>query len=225
MATRGATGGLAHAALDAVDILDVAGFDTVIIETVGVGPGRGRDRHAPRTRRSWSRRPGLATRSRRSRPAFWRSPTFTSCRKCDRRDANRTIVDLKQMLMLGAWRRTRAPWTIPVIGDQRRVAATDSTSLLDAIERHREVAFTTPRPGATPRCRSPSSGCARPPRTCCCDRFAERFANGDGVACRQAHAAREPTRTRRHRELLQRSNPARIAQGARHEPDARSKIA
>ena len=37
MATRGSTGGLARSALTAVDILDVAGFDIVIIETVGVG--------------------------------------------------------------------------------------------------------------------------------------------------------------------------------------------
>ncbi len=37
MATRGATGGMARAALDAVDILDVAGYEAVIIETVGVG--------------------------------------------------------------------------------------------------------------------------------------------------------------------------------------------
>jgi LAO/AO transport system kinase len=37
MATRGAMGGMARAALDAVDILDVAGFGTIIIETVGVG--------------------------------------------------------------------------------------------------------------------------------------------------------------------------------------------
>ena len=37
MATRGALGGLARAALDAVDILDAAGFDLVVIETVGVG--------------------------------------------------------------------------------------------------------------------------------------------------------------------------------------------
>ena len=37
MATRGAFGGLAHGTLDAVDVLDAAGFDMVIIETVGVG--------------------------------------------------------------------------------------------------------------------------------------------------------------------------------------------
>ncbi|MFP3941851.1 MAG: methylmalonyl Co-A mutase-associated GTPase MeaB, partial [Thermoanaerobaculia bacterium] len=37
MATRGALGGLAAAAHDAVDVLDAAGHDVVLVETVGVG--------------------------------------------------------------------------------------------------------------------------------------------------------------------------------------------
>ena len=37
MATRGALGGMAHATAAAVDVLDAAGFDHVIVETVGVG--------------------------------------------------------------------------------------------------------------------------------------------------------------------------------------------
>src|SRR5436190_7761867 len=37
MATRGFMGGLARATNDVVDILDAAGFDVVIVETVGVG--------------------------------------------------------------------------------------------------------------------------------------------------------------------------------------------
>jgi LAO/AO transport system kinase len=37
MATRGALGGLARATSDAVDVLDAAGFDVILIETVGVG--------------------------------------------------------------------------------------------------------------------------------------------------------------------------------------------
>ena len=37
MATRGNLGGLARATVDAVSILDAAGFDVVIVETVGVG--------------------------------------------------------------------------------------------------------------------------------------------------------------------------------------------
>jgi LAO/AO transport system kinase len=37
MATRGALGGLSRATSDALDVLDSAGFDLVIVETVGVG--------------------------------------------------------------------------------------------------------------------------------------------------------------------------------------------
>jgi LAO/AO transport system kinase len=37
MATRGAMGGLARATRDAVDLLDAAGFDWILVETVGVG--------------------------------------------------------------------------------------------------------------------------------------------------------------------------------------------
>src|SRR5205085_10151000 len=37
MATRGFMGGLAKATNDVVDLLDAAGFDVVIVETVGVG--------------------------------------------------------------------------------------------------------------------------------------------------------------------------------------------
>jgi len=37
MATRGTLGGLARATSDAVDVLDAAGFQTILVETVGVG--------------------------------------------------------------------------------------------------------------------------------------------------------------------------------------------
>ena len=37
MATRGTLGGLARDTSDAVDMLDAAGFQIIVIETVGVG--------------------------------------------------------------------------------------------------------------------------------------------------------------------------------------------
>ena len=37
MATRGSLGGLSAATFDTIQILDAAGFDTIIVETVGVG--------------------------------------------------------------------------------------------------------------------------------------------------------------------------------------------
>ena len=77
MATHGATGGMARAALEAVDILDAAGFGVVILETVGVARTRSRS-CAPPTPRWWSPHPVWGMRSRRSRRASWRSPTSTS---------------------------------------------------------------------------------------------------------------------------------------------------
>ena len=44
MATRGTIGGLARATADLARLMDAAGRDYVLIETVGVGPGRNRDR-------------------------------------------------------------------------------------------------------------------------------------------------------------------------------------
>src|SRR5690606_41629301 len=37
MATRGSLGGLSKKAVDAADVLDAAGYDIIIFETVGVG--------------------------------------------------------------------------------------------------------------------------------------------------------------------------------------------
>ncbi|MGQ9492086.1 MAG: methylmalonyl Co-A mutase-associated GTPase MeaB [Anaerolineae bacterium] len=37
MATRGSLGGLAHATADVISVLDAAGFDRILVETVGVG--------------------------------------------------------------------------------------------------------------------------------------------------------------------------------------------
>ena len=142
----------------------------------------------PRTRPLSSRRPVSATRSRRSRPASWRSPTSTSCRKCDRSDANRTIVDLKQMLML-ALAPEKTPWTVPVIGTSA-VSGLGFDELVDAIERHREVAFDNPnraRPPAVDR-RVPA---AQDRREHAAAALRRGFCERRRLACRQAHAARE----------------------------------
>ena len=48
MASRGHLGGLAWSTPQAIRVLDAAGFDVVLVETVGVGPERGRDRRARR---------------------------------------------------------------------------------------------------------------------------------------------------------------------------------
>ena len=77
MATRGHLGGMALAAPEAVRILDAAGHDLVIVETVGVGQAEV-DVAAPPTPRSSCSRRGRATPCRWRRPASSRSPTSSS---------------------------------------------------------------------------------------------------------------------------------------------------
>ncbi len=142
MATRGATGGLARAALDAVDILDVAGFDTVIIETVGVGQDEVEIARASHTTVVVSA-PGLGDEIQAIKAGILEIADIHVVSKCDRSDSNRTIVDLKQMLMLGAHDTAARDWQIPVIGTSA-VSGQGLDELVEALARHRAVAFDTP---------------------------------------------------------------------------------
>ncbi len=55
--------------------------------------------------------------------------------KCDRDDANRTLMDLEQMLTLGALARPKTTWKIPVIGVSA-FTGEGVADLIDAIARH-----------------------------------------------------------------------------------------
>jgi LAO/AO transport system kinase len=141
MATRGAVGGMARAALDAVDILDVAGFDPVIIETVGVGQDEVEIARASHTTVVVSA-PGLGDEVQAIKAGMLEIADIHVVSKCDRSDANRTIMDLKSMLTLGAMTAGKPEWTTPVIG----VSALEDhglDELMSAIGAHRTIAFET----------------------------------------------------------------------------------
>ncbi|MGE5161630.1 MAG: methylmalonyl Co-A mutase-associated GTPase MeaB [Betaproteobacteria bacterium] len=134
MATRGATGGMARAALDACDILDVAGYGTIIIETVGVGQDEVEIARASDTTVVVSA-PGLGDEIQAIKAGVLEIADIHVVSKCDREDANRTLTDLKQMLMLGALTQPRTEWQIPVIGVSA-FSGQGLADLLDAIARH-----------------------------------------------------------------------------------------
>ncbi|MCE8421805.1 methylmalonyl Co-A mutase-associated GTPase MeaB, partial [Rhodovulum sulfidophilum] len=100
MATRGAVGGMAHAALDVVDILDLAGFDRIIIETVGVGQDEVEIAKASHTTVVVSA-PGLGDEIQAIKAGILEIADLHVVSKCDRSDANRTLTDLKTMLKDG----------------------------------------------------------------------------------------------------------------------------
>jgi LAO/AO transport system kinase len=141
MATRGATGGMARAALDAVDILDVAGYQTIIIETVGVGQDEVEIARASHTTVVVSA-PGLGDEIQAIKAGILEIADIHVVSKCDRSDANRTVTDLKQMLMLGLGDAPKSGWSIPVVGTSA-ISGEGLDDLVTAIGRHRSVAFDT----------------------------------------------------------------------------------
>src|SRR6185503_17999003 len=100
MATRGALGGLAQGTLEAVDVLDAAGFDIVVIETVGVGQDEVEVARAAHTTVVVSA-PGLGDDIQAIKAGILEIADIHAVSKSDRPDANKTIADLKMMLMLG----------------------------------------------------------------------------------------------------------------------------
>ncbi|MEX0405311.1 methylmalonyl Co-A mutase-associated GTPase MeaB [Aquibium sp. LZ166] len=132
MATRGAVGGMAHAALDVVDILDVAGFDVIIIETVGVGQDEVEIANASHTTVVVSA-PGLGDEVQAIKAGILEIADIHVVSKCDRSDSDRTIADLKMMLKD---QFPRHGWRPPVVG-LSSVSGEGFDALVEALGRHR----------------------------------------------------------------------------------------
>ncbi len=153
MATRGAMGGLARATLDAVDILDLGGFDTIIIETVGVGQDEVEIAKASHTTVVVSA-PGLGDEIQAIKAGMLEIADIHVVSKCDRSDANRTLVDIKQMLTLGA--ATSAEAGMADAGRRRQLLY--GRGLRRAHPRHRQA----PGGGVRHRERQPAAAGDRP---------------------------------------------------------------
>lgn len=141
MATRGATGGLASAALAAADILDAGGFDVIIIETVGVGQDEVEIARASHTTVVVSA-PGLGDDIQAIKAGILEIADIHVVSKCDRPDANRTITDLKNMLALSTTLSEKPLWQVPVVATSSQNGQ-GICELLESIDRHRAVQSAT----------------------------------------------------------------------------------
>lgn len=139
MATRGAVGGLAHAALDVVDILDLAGYDRIIIETVGVGQDEVEIAKSSHTTVVVSA-PGLGDEIQAIKAGVLEIADIHVVSKCDRPEAGETVVDLKTMLRLGDARHDGSGWKVPVLAtsSQKQEGIEELVSAIDAHRTHLE---------------------------------------------------------------------------------------
>lgn len=131
MASRGRLGGLADATAGSTTLLDAAGFDPVVVETVGVGQSEVDIVHHADTVVVLVT-PGWGDAVQTDKAGILEIGDVFVVNKADRADAGQTGRWLTAMLSMGE----EASWTPPVL---ETVATTEQgiEELVDAIDRHR----------------------------------------------------------------------------------------
>ncbi len=132
MATRGHLGGLARATNDVVDVMDAAGKDVILIETVGVGQDEVEVVGTAHTCVVVSV-PGLGDEIQAIKAGVLEIGDVFVVNKVDREGANRTVTELEMMLHMapdtGGW--------LPKVYKTVATKGEGIAELLDAIFEHK----------------------------------------------------------------------------------------
>jgi LAO/AO transport system kinase len=132
MASRGHPGGLARATSDVLHVLDAAGFDIIIIETVGAGQAEVEIVHEASTT-IVVEVPGLGDDVQAIKAGILEIADVLVVNKADRPDAEKVRAHLHQMMHLGD---VVSAWNVPIL----LTVATHSEhvlELVDVVEEHR----------------------------------------------------------------------------------------
>lgn len=120
LATRGQLGGLSRSTVDVVSVLDAAGFDRIIVETVGVGQAEV-DVMTAADVVVVASAPGLGDEVQALKAGILEIADVLVVNKADREGADRAAKDLTTMLDLAQRGRGRRTGAVPVL---KTVAAT-----------------------------------------------------------------------------------------------------
>ena len=131
MATRGHLGGMALAAPEAVRILDAAGYDRVMVETVGVGQAEV-DVAAATDTAVVVLAPGMGDAVQMAKAGILEVADVFVVNKADREGAPDVMRELRQMLHLGVAR----DWDPPVLAASA-IDDEGADEVWEAIESHR----------------------------------------------------------------------------------------
>ncbi|SDC60872.1 methylmalonyl Co-A mutase-associated GTPase MeaB [Actinokineospora iranica] len=135
MATRGHLGGMAWATPQALRVLDAAGFDVVLIETVGVGQSEV-DVVALADTTLVLLAPGMGDGIQAAKAGILEIADVFVVNKADRDGADTTARELKYMISLGRREIRGASWRQPIV---KTVAARGEGvgEVVEAIDAHR----------------------------------------------------------------------------------------
>jgi len=132
MATRNYAGGIAKATKDAVRILDAAGKDVIIVETVGAGQSEVEIIKVAQTI-VVIHAPGLGDEIQAIKAGIMEIADIFVVNKADRENADKAVIDIQSNLQMN---NKESPWKPPVL---KTIALTGEgvSELLDEIEEHR----------------------------------------------------------------------------------------
>jgi LAO/AO transport system kinase len=139
MASRGSLGGLSASTRDVVHAMDAAGYNPILIETVGTGQAEVEVMRAAQTVLVVCA-PGMGDEVQAIKAGILEIADIFVVSKADRPGADQTAAELAMMLSLDPTRRLRdtskTSWKIPVL---KTSAPTDQgvVKLVDAITAHR----------------------------------------------------------------------------------------
>ena len=111
MASRGHLGGLAAATPQAVRVLDAAGFDVILIETVGVGQAEV-DIAAHADSVIVLLAPGMGDAIQAAKAGILETGDLFVVNKADKPDVQQVVRDLRGMLAMGSW---KGRWKPPIL--------------------------------------------------------------------------------------------------------------
>jgi LAO/AO transport system kinase len=124
MASRGHLGGLAWATPQALRVLDAAGCDVVLIETVGVGQSELEVASLADTTLVLLA-PGMGDGIQAAKAGILEVADVFVVNKADRDGADQTVRDLRAMLSLGGRHTQTGAWRPPIV---KTIASRDSGS-------------------------------------------------------------------------------------------------
>jgi LAO/AO transport system kinase len=133
MATRNYLGAIAKATKDAVKILDAAGKDTVIVETVGAGQSEVEIIKVAQTV-VVIHAPGLGDEIQAIKAGLMEIADIFVVNKADRENADKAVMDIQAIMQLN---NKEKPWRTPIL---KTVALTGEgvPQLIEKLEEHRQ---------------------------------------------------------------------------------------
>lgn len=141
LATRGHLGGLATAVPQAIRVLDAAGHDIVLVETVGVGQSEvDIARHADTTLVLTA--PGAGDGVQTAKAGVLEIADVYVVNKADCPGADAVVTDLRQMQALGGRTEQPSTWHVPILRTVAQGGGPDGEGIADlmvTIERHHAV--------------------------------------------------------------------------------------